>query len=321
MPGQEATLDDLQTCEGRVGRRATFFLAVASLIKGDLVRARSLMPILLDFATPTANLEDEKSQYQELDGWLRQREAEEQERRLAEEREQAQQTEADRARRQEADRARRQAQADRRARTREAPATREPGLLTVNSYPWSEVHVDGTRVGYTPLLEHSVPAGLHTIRLVFPGAGNREITEKVEIRPAKHLRIVKRLPPSERRAASDAALAERSAAEKRRLAAASKRTTSRHRRGGVGATLLALGGSVAAAGLVLNVASYNEYYQPGVSQAQYEEGRGLTATGFVVGFGGIAVVVAGVLTLANPFGLPNGLALAPGPVTTFSAQF
>ena len=77
------------------------------------------------------------------------------------------------------------------------PATREPGLLTVNSYPWSEVHVDGTRVGVTPLQKHSVPAGLHTIRLVFPGAGNREITEKVEIRPAKHLRIVKKLPPSE----------------------------------------------------------------------------------------------------------------------------
>jgi len=80
------------------------------------------------------------------------------------------------------------------------PATLEPGLLTVNSYPWSEVHVDGTRVGVTPLQEHSLPAGIHSIRLVFPGAGNREIVEKVEIRPAKHLRIVKKLPTSEQTA-------------------------------------------------------------------------------------------------------------------------
>jgi serine/threonine protein kinase len=76
----------------------------------------------------------------------------------------------------------------------EAPATPvEPGLITVSSYPWSEVWIDNEKVGAIPLTEHQISAGVHTIRLVFPTAGNKELIEKIEIRPGKHLRIVRKM--------------------------------------------------------------------------------------------------------------------------------
>jgi serine/threonine-protein kinase len=70
-----------------------------------------------------------------------------------------------------------------------------PGKITVSSYPWSEVYIDGIKVGVIPLQEHSIPAGIHTIRLVFPSLGNQEIVEKIEVRPGKHVRFVKKLNP------------------------------------------------------------------------------------------------------------------------------
>jgi len=72
----------------------------------------------------------------------------------------------------------------------------EPGRITVSSYPWSEVYIDGIKVGVIPLQEHQIPAGIHTIRLVFPSVGNQEIVEKIEIRPGKHVRFVKKLSPA-----------------------------------------------------------------------------------------------------------------------------
>jgi len=75
----------------------------------------------------------------------------------------------------------------------EPQAAAEPGMITVSSYPWSEVWIDGKRAGDIPLNEHSLPAGVHTIRLVFPTAGNRELIEKVEVRAGKHLKIVRKL--------------------------------------------------------------------------------------------------------------------------------
>jgi len=69
----------------------------------------------------------------------------------------------------------------------------EPGLITVSSYPWSEVWIDGEKVGAIPLTEHQISSGVHTIRLVFPTAGNKELVEKIEVRPGKHLRLVRKL--------------------------------------------------------------------------------------------------------------------------------
>jgi len=72
----------------------------------------------------------------------------------------------------------------------------EPGRITVSSYPWSEVYIDDHKVGVIPLQEHELSAGIHTIRLVFPSVNNREIVEKIEVRPGKHLRIVHKLKPA-----------------------------------------------------------------------------------------------------------------------------
>jgi len=72
----------------------------------------------------------------------------------------------------------------------------EPGMITVSSYPWSEVYIDDIKVGVIPLQEHELAAGIHTIRLVFPSVDNREISEKIEVRPGKHLRIVRKLKPA-----------------------------------------------------------------------------------------------------------------------------
>ena len=43
------------------------------------------------------------------------------------------------------------------------------GTLSVNSDPWSVVHVDGARVGNTPLMRFRLAAGKHTVKLVNPG--------------------------------------------------------------------------------------------------------------------------------------------------------
>ena len=49
-------------------------------------------------------------------------------------------------------------------------------LLTVNAYPWAEVILDGTFLGYTPRVEpFEVPAGRHSLILRNPHLGERKI--------------------------------------------------------------------------------------------------------------------------------------------------
>ncbi|TNE88153.1 MAG: serine/threonine protein kinase [Deltaproteobacteria bacterium] len=55
-----------------------------------------------------------------------------------------------------------------------APAVVAMGTLKVNSIPWSTVYVDGAKVKATPITDHPLSAGSHTIKLV---AGDG--TEKV----------------------------------------------------------------------------------------------------------------------------------------------
>ena len=43
------------------------------------------------------------------------------------------------------------------------------GTLSVNSDPWSVVHIDGTRAGNTPLMRFRLSCGKHTVKLVNPG--------------------------------------------------------------------------------------------------------------------------------------------------------
>jgi serine/threonine-protein kinase len=41
-----------------------------------------------------------------------------------------------------------------------------PGRLTFDTVPWTEVFLDGKKLGVTPLVELALPAGRHTLRLV-----------------------------------------------------------------------------------------------------------------------------------------------------------
>lgn len=50
-----------------------------------------------------------------------------------------------------------------------APEPMSPGSLSIQAYPWGSVYIDGEFVGNTPLVELSVPAGTHIVRVERPG--------------------------------------------------------------------------------------------------------------------------------------------------------
>ncbi|OJY21871.1 MAG: hypothetical protein BGO98_03395 [Myxococcales bacterium 68-20] len=50
------------------------------------------------------------------------------------------------------------------------------GYLTLDTYPWTKVSVDGKPVGSTPLVRVSLPPGTHTVVMENPGEGIRETT-------------------------------------------------------------------------------------------------------------------------------------------------
>lgn len=68
------------------------------------------------------------------------------------------------------------------------------GRLTVNSYPWSDVLVDGKFVGRTPVEFHELPAGSHEVRLRFENPAIAEIVEFVTIQPGLESKVVRRVP-------------------------------------------------------------------------------------------------------------------------------
>lgn len=52
-------------------------------------------------------------------------------------------------------------------------ATPEPGFLTLDTAPWTEVWVNGEYAGSTPLYRHKLPPGAHTLTLVNEGRAVR----------------------------------------------------------------------------------------------------------------------------------------------------
>lgn len=70
-----------------------------------------------------------------------------------------------------------------------AAANEAPGKISVNvSQGWAEVWIDGTRIDTTPLYNHEIAPGTHTVRVVNPGA-NVDITRKVTISAGKTERL------------------------------------------------------------------------------------------------------------------------------------
>jgi len=68
------------------------------------------------------------------------------------------------------------------------------GTITINSYPWSRIYIDGADIGRTPMQAHPLDVGVHTIELVFPTADNKRFSKRVEVRPDRNVRVVHRLP-------------------------------------------------------------------------------------------------------------------------------
>jgi len=71
-------------------------------------------------------------------------------------------------------------------------AARATGRLEVTTRPWAEVIVDGRRRAESTPAVISLPAGLHTVRLVNPEAGVSHV-ERVRIEPGETTRLARRL--------------------------------------------------------------------------------------------------------------------------------
>ncbi|HCP48549.1 MAG TPA: hypothetical protein DIU15_21100 [Deltaproteobacteria bacterium] len=80
--------------------------------------------------------------------------------------------------------------------TEDAQPTSTVGSITVNSYPWSRIYIDGEDMGRTPLKARTLEVGVHTVELVFPTQGDKRFTKRVQIRPDREERVVHRLTES-----------------------------------------------------------------------------------------------------------------------------
>ncbi|MCC6332952.1 MAG: protein kinase [Myxococcales bacterium] len=58
------------------------------------------------------------------------------------------------------------------------------GKLTLDTTPWSEVYLKGKKLGDTPLVDYSLPPGLHVLTLVNDGKGVKSVIE-VDIQSGK----------------------------------------------------------------------------------------------------------------------------------------
>lgn len=66
--------------------------------------------------------------------------------------------------------------------------TNEPGHLYLSSRPWGEVHVDGQRVGNTPLLDFALPPGRHVITILRDGFV--PLHREVFVEPGAEIRLI-----------------------------------------------------------------------------------------------------------------------------------
>lgn len=66
------------------------------------------------------------------------------------------------------------------------------GALTVFADPFARVRVDGTGIGVTPILNHRVSAGEHTVELLDPDSGAVRVKRVVRVAPDASVRVTDR---------------------------------------------------------------------------------------------------------------------------------
>lgn len=66
------------------------------------------------------------------------------------------------------------------------PMSRTPGVLSLHSYPWGEVYLDGDYVGNTPIVQLRVLAGEHEVRI--ERAGYEPYVETITVEPGETVR-------------------------------------------------------------------------------------------------------------------------------------
>jgi hypothetical protein len=52
--------------------------------------------------------------------------------------------------------------------------------VSIDSTPFATIHLDGTRLGPTPIIKHKLSAGKHTIRATLPDGRKQTRTVRIE---------------------------------------------------------------------------------------------------------------------------------------------
>jgi serine/threonine-protein kinase len=67
------------------------------------------------------------------------------------------------------------------------PTASGPGHITINATPWCNVSIDGHAVGETPIVEHALPSGSHSVTCTNPET-HATRTVRVDVRPGETTR-------------------------------------------------------------------------------------------------------------------------------------
>ncbi|MFK7998084.1 MAG: protein kinase [Polyangiales bacterium] len=75
------------------------------------------------------------------------------------------------------------------------PVATGTGTVDINTRPWSEVYIDGRRVGNTPQRGLTLSSGRHRIRFVNPDF-NISVTKTITVRAGENTRVIETLSPN-----------------------------------------------------------------------------------------------------------------------------
>jgi hypothetical protein len=74
--------------------------------------------------------------------------------------------------------------------TKKPPTKKPPGYLSISTHPWSEVHIDGKKVGDSPILKLKLTARRYTLTLLSADGRRKDIP--IDIQPGKIRKVLHR---------------------------------------------------------------------------------------------------------------------------------